>query len=366
MADGFTFSGSRWAASHQTSVNTILNGSEGCEKRKVTAKGKTFYNKDRWTARTLMAKLVHYITYGNIFDRTLVELCVRDANSDTVRNPEIVVATVPDRVPAWLARASIGGNYHEAWHTEWSCRRDLSFDEVWGPLSERWDMVADWTPFISAVLTWGNIIEDIRIERLGCAKYPGSPDKMADLQDLILKMEAEGREASEHRGLPTNDDMAVVMGAFRDLGLGYTSERQLAALEDYKKRSPAGWALVDSGLLRPMLDRAIHMTAEDDLGHWWLAMEIVATLVRIGKGKATPPPPRTSSGSADEAQSGAPSGDGDGEGGKGKPPKFPTYKVGDRAKAKVGPYAGKIVEVTFASPPNAEGVQELRFAVVED
>ena len=363
MADGFTFSGSRWAASHQTSVNTIL----GTGTRKVSAKGSQFYNKDRWTARTLMASLVEHLRYGNAFDHDLVEKCVYRANDEQVYRPEIVVATVPDRVPAWLARASIGGNYHEAWHTEWSCSRDLTVAEVWGPLSERWDMVSDWTPFIGAVLTWGNIIEDIRIERLGCAKYPGSPDKMADLQDLILKMEAEGREASEHRGLPTNDDMAVVMGAFRDLGLGYTSERQLAALADYEKRSPAGWALVDSGLLRPLLDRAIHMAAEDDLDHWWLAMEIVATLVRIGKGAATPPPPPSpSSGSADEAEAGAPEGDGDGEGGKGKPPEFPVFKVGDRAKAKVGPYAGKVVEVTFAGVPTAEGRQDLRFAVVED
>lgn len=356
--------GRKWVGAAQASVDTIL-GDDTC---KVSARGTGFYNRDRWTARVLFGKLTESIRYGNAFDKGMVINALDLANGTQVEHREIVIASVPDRIPPWLARSSVGGRYHEAWHRVYSCTRDLTFEEVWEPLRQRWGMIPDWTPFIGAVLTWGNIIEDIRIERWGCREYPGSPDKMEDLQDLILTMEAEGRAASEHRGLPTNDDMAVVMGAYRDLGLGYQTEKQLAALADYKKRSPAGWHLVTQGALKPLLDRAINIERDDDLGHWWIAMEIVAVLASMGQ--QTPQQPPTGDPPPDgrgQPQPPGPPSDDDGEGGTPcKPPPFPLFKVGDRAKAKRGPYRGKIVEVTFAGPPDADGRQTLKFAVVED
>jgi hypothetical protein len=314
----------------------------------------------------LQTKLCESVAYGNEFTVMMVEDALRAANGLYIPNPHIVVATNPDRIPLWLARAGIGGDYHEAWHTEYSCRRDLTMDEVWAPLSERWTLLPDWRPYIGAVLTWGNIIEDIRIERCGCAKYPGAPDKMADLQDLILKMESEGREASEHRGIDPNNDLSVVMGAFRDLGLGYDTARQNEALAGYRSRSLAGWNLVTEGALKPLLDRAIALTPEDDLGHWWLAMEIVALLVALGHNTppSSPRPPQ-GGGEGEPGPPGPPS-EGEGEGGSGPAPKFPTFKVGDRARAKTGPHAGEVVEVTFAGLPDAEGRQGLKFAVVVD
>ena len=358
-----TVDGRKWIGAAQASVDSIL-GEDTC---KVSARGTGFYNKDRWTARVLFAKLAESIRYGNTFGDQMVSNAVCLANSTHVGNREIVIAAVPDRIPAWLARSSVGGRYHEAWHRVYSCTRDLSFEEVMEPLRQRWDLVDDWTGLVNAVLTWGNIIEDIKIERWGCREYPGSQDKMEDLQDLILVMESEGREASEHRGLPSNDDMAVVMGAYRDLGLGYTTEKQEAALKGYQTRSPAGWRLVTEGPLKPLLDRAINMAREDDLGHWWLAMEIVAVLANHGKPQDQQAPQPPPSGDGDGEGPPGPPSDDDSEGkGKGKAPKFPLFKVGDRAKAKRGAHRGKIVEVTFAGPPDDDGRQSLKFAPVED
>lgn len=358
-----TVDGRKWIGAAQASVDSIL-GEDTC---KVSARGTGFYNKDRWTARVLFAKLAESIRYGNTFGDQMVGNAVYLANSTHVGTREIVIASVPDRIPAWLARSSVGGRYHEAWHRVYSCTRDLSFEEVMEPLRQRWDLVDDWTGLVNAVLTWGNIIEDIKIERWGCREYPGSQDKMEDLQDLILVMESEGREASEHRGLPSNDDMAVVMGAYRDLGLGYTTEKQEAALKGYQTRSPAGWRLVTEGPLKPLLDRAINMAREDDLGHWWLAMEIVAVLANHGKPQDQQAPQPPPSGDGDGEGPPGPPSDDDSEGkGKGKAPKFPLFKVGDRAKAKRGAHRGKIVEVTFAGPPDDDGRQSLKFAPVED
>ena len=364
-----SFSGAKWAASHQASVDAILDGSPGREKRPVSARGEQFYNRDRWTARSLWSKLIQSLRYGNSLTRDMVDNAVRHANWVDIQKPEIVVASVPDRVPAWLARASIGGNYHEAWHTERSCRRDLTTHEVWTPLQKRWALLPEdvWPKYLGAVLTWSNIIEDIRIERWGCAKYPGAPDKMADLQDLILKMEEEGREAAGHKGLPQNEDMAVIMGAFRDLGLGYQSERQLAMLDTYQQRSPAGWNLVTKGALKPLLDASIALDEYDDLASFWLAMEVVAILHTV----AQPPEEQAPEGGGqgqpqqtDDYSEVAPPEEGD-DSGQGVKTPFPIFKVGDRAKPKTGPYRGKVVEVTFAGLPDKDGRQALKFAVVE-
>lgn len=360
-----TLDGRKWIGAAQASVDSIL----GEDSPKVSSRGGSFFNVNRWTARVLFGKLAESIRYGNLMGEDLVRNALDLANGQSVPKREIVIAAVPDRIPPWLARSSVGGRYHEAWHDLYSCTRDLTFDEVHGPLMARWDLLDDWTMMVGAVLTWGNVIEDIRIERHGCREFPGSEDKMQDLQDLILTMEAEGRTAAEHKGLPTNDDMAVVMGAFRDLGLGYDTEKQRAALADYQKRSPAGWALVTQGPLKPLLDRAITMGRDDDLGHWWLAMEVVAVLATLGQQPQGRPQPPERGDPCDEPGDGPPQppSDDSPEGGTpGKPPRFPLFKVGDRAKAKRGPYRGKIVEVTFAGPPDEDGRQSLKFAVVED
>ena len=359
-----TLDGRKWIGAAQASVNSIL----GNKAPKVSSRGQQFFNINRWTARTLFAKLAESIRYGNEMGEDVVRNAIALANGTRVPNREIVIAAVPDRIPTWLARSSVGGRYHEAWHDLYSCTRDLDFDEVFGPLMQRWPMLADWSPFVGAVLTWGNVIEDIRIERHGCKDHPGSQDKMEDLQDLILKLEADGRTAAEHKGLPTNDDMAVVMGAFRDLGLGYETEAQQAALAGYQQRSLAGWRLVTQGPLKPLLDRAITMGRDDDLGHWWLAMEVVAVLATLGQQpQGRPQPPQDGGDEGQPGQPQPPSDDDSGKSGKpGKPPAFPLFKVGDRAKAKRGPHRGKIVEVTFAGPPDEDGRQTLKFAPVLD
>ena len=359
----------RWEASTQYSVDSIL----GAKIREVKVKGSEFYNVDRWTARTLWAQIVESIkVYGNALDEWTVRDAVRTANCTNVNDPHLVVASSPDRVPPWLMRASVGGAYHEAWHTEWSCRRDLSFTEVYEPLMERMSLLDDWAPYIGAVLHWSNIIEDIRIERLGCRKYPGSPAKMRDLQDLILKYEREGREAAGHKALG-DDAMSVIVGTFRDIGLGYDSPAQRAALKGYKARSEAGYKLVTEGALKPLLDKAVALDADNDLGSFWLALEVVAILVEAGTasppqeegegntpgGEGGPTPPQQQEEKFAPNQGEQPE-DGEGNTPPSKLPNVAIFKVGDRAHFK-----GKLVEITHAGLPDpVTGRQELQFAEV--
>jgi len=440
-ADESWLSGAKYRATHQSTIDGVL----GAGVRSVSSRGQNFYNKDKWPARQFTAAFCKWAASNPDNSIPLTPEIVRAfclaGNEDLPcwEHPEIVIASTPDNLSAFMRDALVGGGYHEAWHTEYSRRADLDVAEVWNRIESLWGLVPNWAPYVKALLTWGNIIEDIRIERCGCRKYPGSPKKMEALQDLILMQEEKGREASEHRGLPTNDDMATVVGTFRDLGLGYDTTRQNAAYTQYQRRSSQGYALVTEGPLRPLLDRAIALGDEDDMEHLWIAMEVVAVLVALGQppqegdgpegdGPGDPPQDQDATcpkcrskdvvyrpsqkvihcnacgfeqkmeeggggggkgpsvnvkvdpndpGAQDEgSESGESSESGEGQEGEGQEgegsgeggssDKKPVFKVGDRARVKAGPLAGKTVEVTSASAPDSEGNQELQYAVVED
>ncbi len=445
-ADERWLSGAKYRATHQSTVDAVL----GAGMRSVRSMGANFYNKDKWPARQFTAAFCKWAKNNPSTPLTedTVRALILVGNEDLSHweHPEIVIASTPDNLSVFMRDALVGGGYHEAWHTEYSRRKNLIITSVWPRIQTIWDLVPNWAPYVKALLTWGNIIEDIRIERCGCRKYPGAPRKMEALQDLILTQEEKGREAASHRGLPTNDDMAAVIGTFRDLGLGYDTTLQNAAYTQYERRSPQGYALVTEGPLKALLDRAIALGPNDDMEHLWLAMEVVAVLVALGGPADQPgddegddgdgpgePKEATcpSCGSKDvvlqpskkvihcnacgfeqelqeggggggrgesvsikvdpndpgaedqEGESGESGESGDGEGqpgdgesgdgesgqggsGKDQDKKLPIFKVGDRAKAKSGPYAGKMVEVTSASQPDSEGRQDLQFAVVED
>ena len=376
-----TLSGQRWRATHQSTVDAVL----GAGVRKVRSTGSQFFNMDNWTARSFGADLCEWarLNPGKTPDRYDVEGWLSDANRNRVSHSDrgITIASTPDELPIGLAMALVGGGYHEAWHTEFSRNTPLHMREVWPKILDLWKLVPyepskgkkGWSGLTGPLLQWSNIIEDIRIERVGCKKYPGAHSKMEALQDLILAQEAESRaKALEMRGATLNDDLSTVMGAYRDLGLGYTTPPQKLAITEYQKRSPEGWAFVTKGSLKPFLDRAINLGVRDDMESLWLAMEVVAAISEASTPQPKPPkpppqpkgdppkdaPPSNSETSDDEDE---------GEAGSGPPPKATTFKVGDRAILKAGPYKGRTVEVTRAGlADRTTGHQDLEYALVED
>jgi hypothetical protein len=394
--------GAKWRHTHQRTVDSVL--ADTGETRKVYSRGTAFYNVDTWTARVFAAAMCEWARLNpdltpNEHD---VSTWVWKANREIHRDEwgkGITIAQTPDELPKGLALALVGGGYHEAWHTLYSRRTMIRMSEVWPKVRDLWALVPyapaegkkGWAGLTKMLLDWGNIIEDIRIERVGCREFPGAPRKMEALQDLILKQEEEGRSVSEHRGIQINHDLSVVTGTFRDVGLGYRTPTQDRVLRDYRKRSLLGWDFVTKGPLKPLLDRAIALGPQDDLDHLWLAMEVVGAIVA-----ATAEPPKPEPEEEPEGQE-----EGEEESGAGEPPppqqmpdqleaewfqdqeepeeeapKAPPqpvpnkpllYKVGDRAVLNTGEHKGRTVEVVRASLPHPEtGVQRLEFALVED
>lgn len=398
--------GSKWRHTHQRTVDSVL--AETGERRAVRSRGASFYNVDSWTARAFAAALCEWarLNPGLTPERHDVENWVWKANRalhDTYdHNKGITIAQTPDDLPKGLALALVGGGYHEAWHTLYSRKTRIHLSEVWPKVQDLWELVPfapeegkrGWAGLTSTILHWGNVIEDIRIERVGCREFPGAPRKMEALQDLILNQEEEGRLVSEHRGVQVNDDLSVVVGTFRDLGLGYRTPTQDRILGEYKKRSPSGWDFVTKGPLKPFLDRSIALGAQDDMDHLWLAMEVVAAIVAASEPPPPPPEPEEAPEEGDEGETGGAGAppppppqapdqleasdfqdqDEDPEEGEAPeanpqpaPDKPLLYKVGDRAVLNTGEHKGRTVEVVRASLPHPEtGVQRLEFALVED
>lgn len=386
--------GRKWAQTHQHTVDAVL----GPKVRTVRSMGRNFFNKDNWTARAFAGALCEWARLNptKTPDRYDVEGWLTNANMMRVPSYEkgITIAATPDELPRGLANALVGGGYHEAWHTEYSRTSPISINEVWPKILSLWTQIPwdpskgkkGWSGLTGSLLEWSNIIEDIRIERLGCKKYPGSPEKMEALQDLILSYEREGADAAKasHRVLSVNDGLRVVTGAFRDLGLGYQTPAQKLALREYQK-NPQAWKFVTQGPLKPLLDRTIKLKREDSLESLWIAMEV---LIEISK-TATAPPPKPPE--AEKKPDAAPKKDppkpkfinqeapqqdahpDEEEAPEGatpimmKPSKKPDlYKVGERARLTSGPHAGREVEVVRAGLPHPDtGIQDLELALVE-
>ena len=417
-----TVSGAKWRNTHQHSIDAVL----GANVRKVTSRGSQFVNHDTWTGRAFISAMCKWAQAnpGSTPTSYDVGMWLNEANGAYVHNPGIAIAQTPDDLPIGTRDALVGGAYHEAWHTKYSRRKPLSYNEVAKPVLDRWSLLTrgSWANLAMKVLEWSNIIEDIRIERVGCKDYPGALPRMEALQDLILKQESDGLASARAHGIKVNKALNGVTCYFRDIGLGYTTLAQKTALKGYDGQ---GVMFVET-VLRSQLDAAMNLKAKDDLDCLWLAMEVVAAIVNASQGdnegedgsedgdegkpekqkgqKGEKPKKGEKQDKPEQGEQGDPSdedeqdgddgesGEQDSKGSKGKPSKDKsdkqdeqdksdksdkqdgkgkgsnaprTFKVGDRAKLKAGPHAGREVEVTFASEPDANGVQDLRFALVE-
>ena len=253
-----------WAATHKGTAYAIL---APLEKRvpTVTANGTGFYYRAWWPARKVMAKLIEFAGKNPECIPTMDDILqiVWDANNRCWRTEQedqelLNVAAMEGRVSKRVISAVDGGVKHEALHKAFTCQRDLDAQEIYDIVIPRWAKIQKMSTYTKILLDAANIIEDIRIERLGCGKYPGIRTSMADLQDFILTMEAEGRDSE---GAEQMDDAAkalmVIFGAFRDIGLGYRTQLQRDALVHYKATNEEAYNMVVEGPIADILRSVI-------------------------------------------------------------------------------------------------------------
>jgi len=377
-----TLPGAKWRETHQQAVNSLLGTPGSPNYRKVHSKGSSFFNVDSWPLRVFLVQLTEWakLNPGATPTEYDVRMWVDFANSRCLpdwQEPHIVVMMTPEEVEKWLALAITGGDYHEAFHTLYSRRERLRYDEVVDGVLEMWSKVEyapekglhGWAGLCKPLLEWSNLIEDVYIERRGCREYPGTAVSLPHLQDLILKMEGAGQVVSEHKRASTNDALRVISCGFRDLGLGYDTVTQAGAYKTYQSLSPEGWEFVTKGPLKPILDKTIALADHNPgaLGSLWLAMEAMAEIVKLVSKKAE------EDDGLDEGGQGGGSGgeriyqpdkgeERDPDSGNGNTRK--CWMVGDVVAIRKGEHRGKKAEVTWVSVPDAEGNQEVEVRLV--
>lgn len=268
--------GDLYRQTHKASVVGIL----GAEAPAVRSLGSQFFNADRWTARFVVKSMCLWAkdNPGCVPVRGDVEQWVKQANCHSVPARQIVIANTPDELPLRTALALTGGAYHEAFHTKYSCRRSLGKNEVFEIVVPRWAKLKDWSKYYGLLQQISNIIEDIRIERVGRKDFEGVYVKLCDLQDFILLQENKTNNPAQ----PEKKPLSIITGVFRDVGLGYNTEIQRQAMWMYEKTDPKSVKLVVDGPLSPLLREAIQLSPADDMGCIRLAMDIVAKLAELG------------------------------------------------------------------------------------
>jgi len=229
----------------------------------------------------------------------LSDMVTRSNRADWGGKRMIVIAQTPDKMPVKTASALIGGAYHEAFHTVYTYRGDLEVRQIGPEVIRRWPKIADWAPHTKFLLTLTNLIEDIRIERNGVRRYPGTREKLCNIQDFILDLEAAGLENIQSHNAPTKkkkkadkeqqpvvpeapkkrSSIGTIIGLIRDLGKGYSTDATRRAMGIYEKENPEVFDLVVNGPVRPYLDQARSLTGTDVHENIWLAMDILAELV---------------------------------------------------------------------------------------
>lgn len=190
---------------------------------------------------------------------------------------KIVIQAIPNVLTQRMIMALNGGLLHESAHLLYTHQGRLDANRMCRMILPLWARVKNWGKMQSALLSWTNLIEDIRIERLLRKNYANTMTQLADLQDLILRM--EGHEDGKFEG--NAKALNVICGSFRDIGLGYNTVLGRKAIASYKKVDEKAFNFVTKGALRPMLLESMNPDEADGVNTLELALKVVVEIADL-------------------------------------------------------------------------------------
>ena len=328
-----TMPGSRVRDGHAATVLSIVGAAKMVP---VTSAGRRFYMKGPFGWREVSAAICDGITSPAV-------IASRVTNATHNSAVSINVAQCDDEVSRRTYLALIGGACHEAWHRLYSQQGPLHPETIRAalkPLHANKNVKIDWRRRKRMFMDLQNVFEDVAIERIGNAEFPGAHTKLCDLADFIVRMEAEGREAA---GNPPLTLANAVFVCLRDMGLGYNTYTIRENLAKVKAECPVGYAMVANGMLTGILRRSIPdvstpaaiARAKEDLlngSSLTLALEALVLLEGVASGEMDPPaPPPQGGGNKPQKGPKAPKGAKPEKGEKGdKPEKGEKAPKGDK------------------------------------
>ena len=196
---------------------------------------------------------------------------------NTSPSKKIVIQSIPDVLTQRMIMALNGGLLHESAHLLYTHQARLDWKEMCEMVLPLWGKVKDWSKMQGALLSWTNLIEDIRIERLLRQNYANTATQLADLQDLILRM--EGHEDGKFEG--NAKALQVICGTFRDIGLGYNTVLGRKAINSYKSVDQKAFEFVTKGALKPMLLESMNPDESDGVKTLGLALKVICEIADL-------------------------------------------------------------------------------------
>lgn len=303
-----TLPGSQVRSGHKSTLLAVLGPEHMIDVRSM---GDRFYMEGQFPYRMLLQHTDRLVADGSAADAVATEI----TRAGAFIRPRITIAETADVVTRRSALAIMGGAYHESFHRLWSGQGDITAREIRRVVGAGAVPGVTYAPHQRLLAEVQNVLEDIRIERIGCAVFPGVHTKMADLADFVLDAEQPVRDAQ----LKGNVNVAqVAMCVLREVGLGYNTVKVREAMAHYRKVCPQAVALVLNGPLTPILraivpdvstPAAIERAKADVALSSILALQALGALVQASQ--AQPPQP----------QPPQPQDGGKGGTGKGKPSK---------------------------------------------
>lgn len=284
-----------WAhrSAHQDAVDSILVPLG--LRRKVKSQGDLFRNYDRWTLNFFASQMLSWAEQnpGRFPTRKLVRQWVDYANSATLIDiakqifgskinenlikPVIVIATTPDRLPRRLALALRGGAFHEALHTAYDIRDNITFEEVWPIVTQNWGLVDDWSKYARTVLFWMNEFSDVKNELRGAVDYPGIEKALVAVHDYRIEKEFEEIQKLKKQNKYKPNSHSFALKTFRYLAFGYNTKVQEKAIAFAYEEDPRAVAYVMHGPLAKFVQLARQQWELPRTAKLDLAMKIVAT-----------------------------------------------------------------------------------------
>ncbi len=246
-------------STHQSTVNSLALPL-GKKAPRVCVGGNRYAIEDFFPVPILMEILCDFAAYDSSQQLNSIRLkkVIRRVNSmneaDSNYNFErrIHIASVPEKVSLNIISAQQGGCIHEAGHCLYSKNEPLEYDEIEEIVLPRWRKVKNWAPYKKLMLQLGNVFEDIHIERILCATFPGVRPKMAALQDFILTMEDKFSQKD-----PFDNPLTILLCLIRDVGLGYRTHLQRVTVNRHKQNHPEIYDFVIHGPGSAVLKSAI-------------------------------------------------------------------------------------------------------------
>ena len=241
--DNFVMPGSRVRDTHAATVRGIV----GARDIPVRSGGTRFSMRGPFGWRHVGTLIAAGVTDPRVLADKANHGCAQNAAVS------IDIAECPDNVSRRTYMALIGGATHESFHALYSHQGALTTAMVANairPMTENPGI--DWPRMAGLVLELQNVFEDIAIERIGNAEFPGVYTKLADLAEYVIRQEQDALA-----GQPVTLPQAVFT-ILRDVGLGYDTPVIRDNLARIRRACPQGAAMVaPGGILRDVLVRSI-------------------------------------------------------------------------------------------------------------